>query len=70
MLLLDEANHALCGAPHGVERLHRVSLGELHHRALEGLIGVIRFLELDALVEAFDEIHIEDGDGGRTERSR
>ena len=70
MLLLDEANHALCGAPQGVEGLHRVSLGNFHHRALEGLIWIIRFLELDALVEAFDEIHIENGDGGRAERSR
>ena len=70
MLLLNEAYHALCGAPQGVEGLYRVSLGELNHWALEGLIRVIRFLELDALVEAFDEIHIEDGNGGRVEGSR
>ena len=70
MLLLDEAYHALCRAPQGVEGLHGVSLGDLHHGALEDLIWIIRFLELDALIEAFDEIHIEDWDGSRAEGSR
>ena len=70
MLLLDKAYHTLCRAPEGVEGLDWVSLGDLHHGALEDLKWVIRFLELDALIEAFDEIHIEDWDGCRAEVSR